>query len=283
MDISAQKIKELKAFAIKIRIETIKETADLGFGHLGGAMSVVELLAVLYGEVMKIDPKNPDWPDRDWLICSKGHAGPAVYAALALKGYFPLEELSTLNKPGTNLPSHCDRNKTPGIDMTTGSLGQGASLAVGVALGHRLDKRDNYTYLILGDGELQEGQVWEAAMLAAHHGLDRLIAFVDYNKQQLDGYVRDINDPGDISGKFESFGWNAYKADGRDVADILDRIKSAKLAKGKPSVIVLDTIKGQGCTFAEGKLDNHHMTISREQAEEALAVLYKELEEVTGQ
>lgn len=272
-----EKIKELQIFATKIRIETIKEIGNLGFGHLGGAMSVVETLAVLYGEAMKIDPKNPKWEDRDWLVCSKGHAGPAIYATLALKGYFPMEELETLNKPGTNLPSHCDRNKTIGIDMTTGSLGQGSSQAVGVALGHRLDNRDNYTYLILGDGELQEGQIWEAAMLASHHKLDHLITFVDNNKQQLDGLTKEINDLGDIPSKFESFGWNTFKANGASVEEILDAIQKAKQVKGKPSVIVLDTIKGQGCSFAEGILDNHHMFVSKDQMEEALAILNDKL------
>ena len=270
-------IKELQIFATKIRIETIKEIGNLGFGHLGGAMSVVETLAVLYGEAMKIDPKNPKWEDRDWLVCSKGHAGPAIYATLALKGYFPMEELETLNKPGTNLPSHCDRNKTIGIDMTTGSLGQGSSQAVGVALGHRLDNRNNYTYLILGDGELQEGQIWEAVMLASHLKLDHLITFVDNNKQQLDGLTKEINDLGDIPSKFESFGWNTFKANGASVEEILDAIDKAKQVKGKPSVIVLDTVKGQGCSFAEGILDNHHMFVSKDQMEEALAILNDKL------
>lgn len=274
---NAQKIKELQVFATQIRIETIKEIGNLGFGHLGGAMSVVEALAVLYGEVMKIDPKNPKWEDRDWLVCSKGHAGPAIYATLALKGYFPIEELETLNKPGTNLPSHCDRNKTVGIDMTTGSLGQGSSQAVGVALGHRLDHKDNFTYLILGDGELQEGQIWEAIMLASHLKLDHLITFVDNNKQQLDGLTKEINDVGDIPSKFKSFGWNTFEADGANVEEILDAIELAKQVNSKPSVIILDTVKGQGCSFAEGILDNHHMFVSKDQMEEALAILDEKL------
>ncbi|MCL6557729.1 MAG: transketolase [Firmicutes bacterium] len=276
--INEQKIKELETFALKIRIETIKEMGNLGFGHLGGAMSVVETLAVLYGGMMKIDPKNPKWEDRDWLVCSKGHAGPAIYATLALKGYFPMEELMTLNKPGTNLPSHCDRNKTTGIDMTTGSLGQGASLAMGVALGNKMDKRDSTTYLILGDGEIQEGQVWESVLFAAQQKLDNLIAFVDYNKQQLDGYTKDINDVGDVAKKFESFGWNAYDVNGASIKEIHEAIEKAKEAKGKPSVIVLHTIKGQGCCFAEGVLDNHHMIISKEKMEECLKDLNTKLE-----
>ena len=157
-----EKCKELRVFAEEIRVETLKTFQALGFGHVGGAMSVVEALAVLYGGEMKYDPKNPKWVDRDWLVMSKGHAGPVLYTTLAMKGFFPMEELKTLNQGGTNLPSHCDRNKTVGVDMTTGSLGQGVSEALGIALGNRLDKRDSYTYLFVGDGECNEGQVWKA-------------------------------------------------------------------------------------------------------------------------
>lgn len=276
--LSKEKIQELEIFATKIRIETVKEMGNLGFGHLGGALSVVDAIAVLYGGVMKIDPKNPKWEDRDWLVCSKGHAGPAIYATLAMKGYFPMEELLTLNKPGTNLPSHCDMNKTVGIDMTTGSLGQGSSLAMGVALGHKLDGKENTIFLILGDGELQEGQVWEAVLFAAHQKLDNLITFVDHNKQQLDGFCEDICDLGDVVKKFESFDWHAQEIDGSNVKEIYEAIEKAKRVKGKPSVIVLNTIKGKGCTFVEGKVDNHHVTISKEQMEQALAELNEKLE-----
>jgi transketolase len=277
--LSAEKIKELDVFALKIRIETMKAIGNLGFGHLGGSFSIVDTLAVLYGEVMNIDPKNPRWEDRDWLICSKGHAGPAIYAALGLKGYFPVEDLLTLNKPGTHFPSHCDRNLTTGIDMTTGSLGQGSSLAVGVTLGNRLDGRDNYTYLILGDGEIQEGQVWEAASFAAQKELDHLITFVDYNKKQLDGYTKDINDVRDIRAKFETFGWFGQEVDGSNVEQVYDAIQKARANKGKPSVIVLHTVKGKGWKFAEETMANHHMTVSREQMAEALDALNKQLEE----
>ena len=182
-----EKNKELRVFAEEIRVETLKELANLGFGHIGGSMSVVELLAVLYGKEMRIDPKDPQWADRDKLVMSKGHAGPAVYATLALKGYFPKEDLLTLNQGGTNFPSHCDRLKTTGVDMTTGSLGQGISTACGLALGNRILGRDAFTYLVLGDGECDEGQIWEGAAFAAHQKLSNLIAFVDLNKQQLDG------------------------------------------------------------------------------------------------
>jgi transketolase len=275
------KIQELKRLAIEIRIETLKMIGHLGFGHIGGALSIADTLAVLYGEVMKYDPKNPKWVDRDWLICSKGHGGPAIYSALAIKGFFPKEELLTLNTPGTHFPSHCDRNLTIGIDMTTGSLGQGSSLAVGAALGNRLDGRDNYIYLILGDGELQEGQIWEAVMFAAQKKLDNLITFVDYNKKQLDGYTKDINDLGDIKAKFEAFNWYGQEVDGSDVAQILEAIEKAKENKDKPSVIVLHTVKGKGAAFVENEFSNHHMMVSKEQTDEAIRILEKQLEGMT--
>ncbi len=272
-----QETKTYVKFAAQIRVETLKEFANLGFGHVGGAMSIVDTIAVLYGGVMKIDPKNPGWEDRDWLVCSKGHAGPTIYATLALKGYFPKEMLLTLNQGGTNLPSHCDKNKTPGIDMTTGSLGQGISTAIGVALGNRLDNKDNWTYLIIGDGELNEGQIWEGVMFANHFKLANLIVFVDNNKQQLDGYTKDIMDNGDIGLKFNSFGWHTQDVDGHDVGAIYDAIEKAKAAKGKPSVIVLDTKKGKGCSFAEGVLNNHHMAFTKEQCENAIKIANEEL------
>lgn len=278
--LSYDKIKELETFAVNIRIETVKAIGTLGFGHMGGAMSVADTIAVLYGEAMNIDPQNPKWEDRDWLVCSKGHAGPAIYSALALKGYFPKEDILTLNTPGTHFPSHCDRNLTTGIDMTTGSLGQGSSTALGVALGNRLKGKENYTYLILGDGEIQEGQVWEAVMCAAQQKVDYLIAFVDYNKQQLDGYTKDINDLGDIKAKFESFGWYAQSIDGHNVEEIYYAIEKAKENVSRPSVIVLNTVKGKGCSFAEGILSNHHITVSKEQMEDALKALENKLQEV---
>jgi len=223
--------KALRVFAEEIRVQTLKTFQALGFGHVGGAMSIIETLAVLYGEEMKYDPKNPKWEDRDWLVMSKGHAGPALYATLALKGFFPKEELLTLNRGGTNLPSHCDRNKTTGIDMTTGSLGQGISAAAGVALGNRTDGRDSYTYLVVGDGECNEGQVWEGAMFASQFKLSNLILFVDSNKQQLDGYTKNIMDLGDIGAKFESFGFFTQRIDGHSVDEIKAAIQKAKAYK----------------------------------------------------
>jgi transketolase len=271
------KIRQLEATATRIRIETLKSFRHLGFGHVGGATSMIEALAVLYWEVMQVDPQNPKWEDRDWLVLSKGHSGPGLYATLALKGFFPMETLSTLNTPNTTLPSHCDRNKTPGIDMSTGSLGQGMSMAIGVALGNRLDGRKSTTFLILGDGECDEGQVWEGALFAAHHKVDNLVAFIDYNKQQLDGYTYDICDLGDLACKFSDFNWYAQSIDGHDVEQIYDAIARAREQKGRPSVIVLNTIKGKDVSFAEGVLYNHHMFFNQAQLDEAIGLLEAKL------
>lgn len=271
--LGAQSVERLKEFAKEIRIETLKQFGNLGFGHVGGAMSIVELLAVLYGEVMKVDPKNPSWEDRDWLVLSKGHAGPALYATLALKGYFPKEMLLTLNQGGTNLPSHADRNLTPGVDMTTGSLGQGISTGLGIALGHKISGKDNFVYIVLGDGESQEGQIWEGVLFGGNAKLDNVIIFVDYNKQQLDGYLDDINPLGDLRAKWETFGWHAQEVDGHNVAEMYGAIARAKEAKGQSSVIILHTIKGKGCNFAEGIEFNHHMRFDKEQIEAAILAL----------
>lgn len=263
---------ELREFAKQIRIQTIRQIGIRGFGHIGGCMSIADLLSVLYGDQMKYDPLNPQWEERDWLVCSKGHAGPAVYAALALKGFFPMDWLETLNQPGTNLPSHCDRKKTPGIDMTTGSLGQGLSLACGVAQGYLLNGKRNTVYCIIGDGESQEGQNWEAALFAAQRKLDNLILFVDDNKAQLDGYVREINEVESFSDKFRSFHWDAVDIDGHDFNAIHDAIVRAKSLSGVPSAIILHTVKGKGCTFAERQWC-HHVSVSKEDMDEALAAL----------
>ncbi|MCX5773120.1 MAG: transketolase [Fusobacteria bacterium] len=265
-------IQKIERFALEIRLETLKQITIRGFGHLGGAMSVVELLAVLYGKVMNIDSKNPKKRDRDFLVCSKGHAGPAIYSTLALKGYFSMAELMTLNQNGTNLPSHCDMNKTIGIDMTTGSLGQGVSTAMGIAVGNRLDGLNNYTYLIVGDGELNEGQCWEGFMFAAHQKLDNLICFLDYNKKQLDGYLEEICNPFDFEEKFKAFGFETQKVNGASIEEIFKAIENAKNKKGMPHVIILDTIKGQGIDFVVED-GGHHMRFSEKhfiQASEAI-------------
>lgn len=266
-------VRATQMFARDIRIETLKALGNLGFGHVGGSMSIADLLAVLYNGVMKIDPKHPEMEERDFFVLSKGHSGPALYAALALKGYFDKEELSTINQGGTRLPSHCDRNKTPGIDMCTGSLGQGMSTAIGLALACKMDKKDNYTYLVLGDGECDEGQVWEGALFAPQHKLDNLIVFIDYNKQQLDGYTKDILDLGDIRQKFEEFGWFTKEVDGANCEELYEAITVGKQQIGKPCVIVMNTKKGKDCAFAEDVLYNHHMTFSNADIDHAITQL----------
>lgn len=272
-------VHELQVFAAEIRLNTVKCIAARGFGHVGGALSVADLLAVLYGGEMKINPADPDWAERDLLVCSKGHAGPAIYATLALKGYFPMSELETLNRPGTMLPSHCDKNKTVGIDMTTGSLGQGISIACGMALGVKSSGRR--VFCIVGDGECDEGQVWEAVAFAAHHKLDNFYIFVDLNKKQLDGYTKDINDLRSMERKLAEFGCDAVTVNGRDVAAIEAAIKNAK--SGAPHAIVLDTVKGAGVPEIEETMANHHMVVNEELAARSIAHLENELSRLKGE
>ena len=236
-------------------------------------MSIADLLSVLYGEDMKYDPQNPSWEGRDWLVCSKGHAGPAIYAALALKGFFPMEWMETLNQPGTNLPSHCDRRKTPGIDMTTGSLGQGISAAGGMALANKLDNDPGRIYVLLGDGEIQEGIVWEALMSAAHYKLDNMVAILDHNGLQIDGKNEDVMTVAPVVEKFQAFGWNVIQIDGHDFEQILDAFKQARACKGKPTMIVAETIKGKGVSFMENNAGWHGKAPDEEQTKQALAEL----------
>ncbi|MFA5235840.1 MAG: transketolase [Bacilli bacterium] len=269
---------KLKLMAADIRKLTIRAMAASGQGHIGGAMSICDLLAVLYGRVMNVDPQDPHKPDRDWLVLSKGHCGPALIATLAYKGYFDVSELNKLNANGTKYPNHCDRLKTPGIDITTGSLGQGLSLASGVAFAHRMAKMENYVYAIIGDGELQEGQNWEAFQFIAHHKLNHLVVLVDNNKRQLDGYVSDICNQNDLNMKFTSFGFAVQSIDGHDVEAIEQAIVKAKNLE-KPSVIVLNTEKGHGCSFAEIPGFNHYMVITKEMAENACAEIDRRVKE----
>ena len=251
--------------AKEIRALTIECIASIGQGHIGGSLSIVDALTVLYYKHMNVVPKNPKMEGRDRLVVSKGHAGPGVYAALAHKGYFPKEELLTLNRFGTNLPSHCDMNKTPGVEMTAGSLGQGLSCACGMALGSKLSQDNAYIYCIIGDGESQEGQIWEASMFAAHEKLDNLIVMLDYNKLQLCGYTEDVMSIHDPAQKWESFGFYVQSVDGNDINAVDAAITNAKQNKGKPSMIVLNTIKGKGFSYSENAgIDNHSMPISAE-------------------
>ena len=250
---------ELKEKARDIRKMTLDTIGYLGVGHIGGSLSVVDMLTVLYYKQMNIDPENPRMDGRDWLVMSKGHAGPALYCILADLGFFPKDWLHTLNVGGTSLPSHCDRVRTPGIDMSTGSLGQGLSAAVGIALAQRIDGRDNWVYACIGDGESQEGQIWEAGMTAAHYRVDRLIAFTDFNKMQIDGLTQTVMNIEDIAAKWRAFGWHTQRIDGHDVEAIDAAVEAAKAETGRPHMIVLDTVKGKGAAFAEGNLGNHNM------------------------
>ena len=270
-----EKEKELQRFALQIRIGVIEALKARGFGHIGGSLSIADALAVLYGNVMRVDPKNPTWPERDKLVCSKGHAGPAVYATLALKGFFPYEDLVTLNQPGTYLPSHCDRNKTPGIDMTTGSLGQGTSLAVGMAYGDMLKGLNSRTFLIVGDGEANEGQVWEAAMFTAAKKVTNLTWLIDNNKKQLDGYTKDILKPFDFEEKFRAFGFEAISIDGNNLVQ-LENVLTRKPVD-KPIAVILNTVKGKGIEEVENTMGNHSMTPSAEAFDRWLGELHAKL------
>ncbi len=263
---------ELKCRKIrKLILETI---GTLGVGHIGGSLSMVELLVVLYEKHMRVDPNNPNMEGRDRLIVSKGHSGPAVYAILSDKGYFSKDWLYTLNKPGTKLPSHCDMNRTPGIDMTTGSLGQGFSCAVGIAKASKIKGDGATIYTVIGDGETQEGQIWEAAMFASQHKLDNLIAFTDYNKLQLDGRIEDICDIAPLDDKWRAFGFNVIVVkDGHNCDEIDAAISLAKFSD-KPSMIILNTIKGKGVSFAEkAGIENHSMSVTKEMMQEGLREL----------
>ena len=261
----AVKKKELERFALQIRIGMLEEFKARGFGHVGGSLSIADALSVLYKTQMRFDPKKPDWPDRDKLVCSKGHAGPAIYATLALLGYFPYDLLKTLNQPGTTLPSHCDRSKTPGVDMTTGSLGQGTSLACGMALGERLRGRDTRVFLFVGDGEANEGQVWEACMFAAAKKLGNLVLLMDVNGKQLDGCTKDVLDTLDLGAKLEAFGFDTVRIDGNDVTELYNALERTRAGGDKPYALVMNTIKGKGVPGVEDAASNHSMAVPTEQ------------------
>jgi transketolase len=268
------KVKELKLFAADIREKLLASIASKGVGHVGGSLSLADLFAVLYGGEMQIDPRCPEWEDRDYIVLSKGHSGPVMYAALALKGYFPQDRLATLNRNNTTLPSHTDRLKTPGVDMTTGSLGQGISLAAGLAFSDKIDGRKRRTYAIVGDGELNEGQVWECALFAAHRKLTNMILFVDANGKQLDGETEAICSLGSIEDKFAAFAFHVISvADGNDVEQIFEAIRRAKAETHKPCAVILHTKKGAGISRYENMENCHSTNVSAEDLENAKAEL----------
>ena len=268
---------KLKKGSAAIRLEAVKMLKWRRYGHLGGAMSIIELLSVLYNKQMKHDPKNPKWDERDYVVLSKGHAGPGLYATLAVQGYFDKEMLYTLNEGGTNLPSHPDRTKTPGVDATTGSLGQGTSVAAGLAYSIRMEQSSQKVYLIVGDGELNEGQCWEAFQFIAHNKLNEVIVVIDWNKKQLDGPIEEILNPFSIAKKMEAFGFHVIECDGKDEESISNAIDAAKEVKDSAVCIVMDTIKAQGVPYYYDRSDSHSPKFGGE-ADEALDAVIAELE-----
>lgn len=263
----------LKEVALEIRRSIIRSVYAAGSGHPGGSLSAVEILTALYFEKMQIDPANPKWEDRDRFILSKGHAAPVLYAALAERGFFPKEELLKLRHINAMLQGHPEMKGTPGVDMSTGSLGQGFSTSIGMALAAKLDQRNNRIYVLLGDGEVQEGIVWEAAMAAAHYKLDNLTAFMDYNGLQIDGHTDDVMNIDPITDKWKSFGWNVLVIDGHDFDQIFDALVKAENTKNQPTMIIAKTVKGKGISFMENQVGWHGNAPKKEEAEKALEEL----------
>ncbi len=261
--------------ARRMRIDIVRMIAEAGSGHPGGSLSCADILTALhFGGVMEHRPSEPDWEERDRFILAKGHAAPALYAALALAGYFPEDELMTLRKLGSRLQGHPDSNQVPGVEVSTGSLGQGLSIAAGAAAGLKLDGKPQCVFALLGDGECQEGQVWEAAMFAAHRNLDNLVAIVDRNGLQIDGSTEDVCAPGDLAAKFEAFGWDAREVDGHDIGALVEALSAAKAQRdGKPHAFIARTVKGRGVSFMEGQAGWHGKAPNADQLAQALADL----------
>lgn len=256
-----------------IRRHIIRMIGEAGSGHPGGSLSAADIVTALFFHEMRLDPARPEWPDRDRFVLSKGHAAPLLYAALAERGYFPVEELTTLRKLGSRLQGHPDMRKLPGVEISTGSLGQGLSVANGMALAARLDGRDTRVYALLGDGEIQEGQVWEAAMAAAHYALENLVVFIDYNGLQIDGPVNEVMAPEPVPDKWRAFGWHVLEIDGHDFGQILAALAEARRNGGRPTAVVARTVKGKGVSFMEHGVDWHGVAPKGEQVEQALREL----------
>jgi transketolase len=266
-------IADLADKARELRVAIVRTLHKSQSGHTGGSLSAIDMVTALYFSKMRHDPANPGWAERDRFVLSKGHAAPAQYVALAYAGYFPREDLMMLRRLGSHLQGHPDSKSTPGVEVCTGSLGQGLSMANGMALGLRLDGRENRVYVLLGDGELQEGQVWEAAMAAAHYKIDNLCALVDANALQIDGEVAKVMNVAPIAAKFKAFGWHAMEIDGHDMAAILAALDHAETIKGQPTVIVANTVKGKGVSFFENKAAYHGVPPSDEELPKALECL----------
>jgi len=274
-------IKELQRKALLIRKYVIDSVYRAGSGHPGGSLSIADILSCLYFHEMRHDPKNPKWADRDRLVLSKGHAAPALYAALAMSGYFPVEELKNLRKTGHFLQGHPCMLKVPGVDMSTGSLGQGLSVGIGMAIAGKLDEKDYRVFVILGDGEMDEGQVWEAAASASHHSLDNLIAILDRNGLQIDGHTEEILNLEPMQWRWRAFGWDVIEIDGHNIEEILDALHEAD-KNDKPTLIIAYTIKGKGVSFMEGSLSFHGKPPSDEQYLKAMSELNQAEEELNG-
>ena len=266
-------LQSLMATARRIRRDIVRMVGAAGSGHPGGSLSAVEIMTALYFKVMRLDPERPDWPERDRFVLSKGHAAPVLYAVLAERGFFAVDKLDTLRRLGSPLQGHPDRKSLPGVEVSTGSLGHGLAVANGMALAGRLDGRDYRVYVLLGDGELEEGMVWEGAMAAAHYRLDNLTAIVDHNHLQIDGRVEEVMSPEPVADKFRAFGWEVMTIDGHDFDQILDALERAREVKGKPTVIIAETIKGKGVSFMENQAGWHGKAPKPEEVEKALAEL----------
>ncbi len=266
-----ERFSELELIARKMRHEAIKAIGRAGGGHLGGVLSTIEILTVLYFAILRVDSKKPNWEKRDRFILSKGHGGPALYAVLAEKGFFSKEWLNELDVSGSRLPKHIDRLKIPGIEISTGPLGQGLSIGVGMALAEKLDFRNEYRiYVLLGDGECDSGQVWEAAMAGAKYQLDNLIAIIDRNGLQVDGFCCDVMPTEPLAAKWRAFGWHVIEVDGHDIAQILRAFHLTQKTKDKPAMIIAHTVKGKGVSFMENRKEWHARSISKEETEAAL-------------
>jgi len=265
--------KHLEERALTLRRHTIRMIGKAQSGHPGGSLSAADIMAVLYFHKLNIDPKKPDWPDRDRFVLSKGHACPVLYAALAESGFFPVDELLTLRTLGGRLEGHPDMRKLPGIEISAGSLGQGLAVANGMALAARLDGRKSRIYVLMGDGECQEGEVWEASMFGAHHKLDNVVGIIDYNNLQIDGFVSDILEIQPLKEKWESFGWHTMEIDGHDVMAIAEAFDAVESIKGRPSMIIAKTTKCKGVSFMENKAEYHGKAPSGDELEKAMEEL----------
>ena len=277
-----QEKKQLQVMACKVRMGVIEGVHAAKSGHPGGSLSAADMFTYLYFKELRVDPENPHWEDRDRFVLSKGHTAPGLYAALALRGFFPVEDLVTLRKLGSYLQGHPNMNSVPGVDMSTGSLGQGISVACGMALAIRLKKRDNRVYTLLGDGEIQEGQVWEACMFAAHYKLDNLCVIIDNNGLQIDGDIAKVMSPYPIDKKLEAFGFHVETIDGHDFDAIASALDTAKTVKGQPSAIIMKTVKGKGVSFMENQASWHGSAPNDEQYAVAMAELKQQLSDLEG-